>query len=106
MELKKIFFKMGVMCGEMLYATYKFDDFEKMMQEAEEIDDKFNSDMMYCSFVFQAFKDESYDFSKSCFFQEIFSVNGISRHKAIIAKAILTAYEKNVGLPHGGEGGE
>lgn len=96
---KNIFFKMGVMCGEILYTTAKFNDFEKMMQEAERINNKYKSDMRYCTFVFQAFKDASYDFSNSCFFQTKVYVNNILQEKTNIAEAVLAAYEKK-----GGEG--
>lgn len=85
---KRFFYKMGVMCGELLYHTYKFDDFGKMVEEAQKISDKYN-DMQYCTFVIQAFKDDSYDFEKSCFFQTRLPVYDIETKKDNIMKQIL-----------------
>lgn len=91
---KKLFYKMGVMCGELLYYTYKFDDFEKMVQKAKEISEKYK-DMQYCTFVIQAFKDDSYDFEKSCFFQTELFVYDIKTKIDSIAEKILQDSEEN-----------
>lgn len=88
-KTKNYFYKMGVMCGDVLYCTYKFDDFEKMIEEADRINDKYKSDMRYCTFVIQAFKDSSYDFNNSCFFQEEIRVNSVNSESENIAKRIL-----------------
>lgn len=90
---KKLFYKLGVMCGELLYHTYKFDDFEKMVQKAKEISDT-RKDMKYCTFVIQAFKDDSYNFKKSCFFQTELFVYDIEKKLDSIAETILRDCEK------------
>ena len=95
LEQKPFFYKMGVCCGNNLYSTYKFDSFEKMMNEAISIDNKYN-DMKYCTFVFQAFKDTSYDFEKSCFWQEEVSVNNIVRKVESLAEDVWEAFEGEV----------
>lgn len=95
-QRENIFYKMGIMSGSILYITYKFDDFEKMVQKAIEISDKYH-DMQYCSFVFQAFNDNSYDFEKSCFFQTEIRVYDIATKTDILAKSILESYEKKKG---------
>lgn len=89
---KNIFYKMGVICGEMLYSVDKFDNFEKMIQEAKQINDKYKRDMMNCMFVFQAFRDESYDFEKSCFFQTKLFVNDIENKIDALAKSIFAKF--------------
>ena len=91
---KKLFYKMGVMYGEILYCIYKFDDFDKMIEEAKEINDKYKSDMMFCTFVFQAFKDSSYDFRKSCFYQGKCYVNKIEKEAEVIAEKILKCIDE------------
>ena len=94
---KGFFYRMGVLCGNMLYNTYKFDSFDAMMQEAERIDNKYKSDMARCRFCFQAFKDDTYNFEKACFYQQEFPVNGISKNKEKIAEIILRDYEREDG---------
>ena len=76
------------MCGGLLYNTYKFDCFEKMFQKAKEISKKYN-DMKYCTFVIQAYKDNSYDFSKACFSQVEGSVYSIETEIDSIVKKFL-----------------
>ncbi len=93
---KNFYYKMGVTCGKTLYYTYKFDNFEKMMQEANNINNKYKSDMMYCAFVIQAFKDNSYDFEKSCFYQSKLSVNNIESQIENVAQNILKDFEETV----------
>ena len=75
---ENFFYKMGVMCGALLYSTYKFDDFEKMMESAKGIKDRYGRDMLGCQFVIQTFRDGSYDFEKSCFSQIVVPVNDIN----------------------------
>lgn len=89
---KKIFYQIGVMCGNTLYLTYKFDDFEKTMQEACRINNKYKRDMRYCCFVIQAFKDNTYDFEKSCFYQSKIYVNEIEDEVENIVEGILNRF--------------
>ena len=91
------FYKMGVLTGQTLLSVEKFDSFEKMIREAERIDNTYKSDMCYCSFCFQAFKDDTYNFGTSCFFQYHTNVNGISRKICDIERAIIKAYKMNGG---------
>lgn len=92
----KLYYKMGVMCGNLLYFTYKFDDFEKMMKSAKEINNKYKSDMKHCTFVIQAFKDSSYDFKKSCFSQTKVFVNNVESEIDNVIETILSDYESEV----------
>lgn len=89
LKTKNFFYKMGVLCGDVLYCTYKFDDFEKMLQEAKRINDKYKSDMRYCTFVIQSFNNNSYNFLKSCFSQIELNVNDVEAEADNIAKRIL-----------------
>ena len=91
---KNYFYKLGVMCGNTLYCTYKFDDFEKMIKKAKQINDKYKSDMIFCTFVFQAFKDGTYDFKNSCFYQEKICVNQIENKAGVIAEKILKSFDE------------
>lgn len=93
LKSKKFYYKMGVMGGELLYDVYEFDDFEEMMKEAFQICDKYH-DMQRCAFVFQAFKDNSFDFKTSCFFQTKTSVYGIKIQMDDLIRDILHASEK------------
>ena len=91
------FYKVGVMCGNTLLTTYKFDDFEKMMKELSDISNKHKSDMQRCAFVIQAFKDNTYDFKNSCFCQMRIKVNGIEERKDAVASRILHEFEERCG---------
>lgn len=75
MKDKEFFYKLGVMCGQTLYTTFKFDNFKDLCNELTHIKEKYGWDMGLCSFVIQAYNDNSYDFQKSCFMQERFNVN-------------------------------
>lgn len=99
---KGFFYRMGVLCGNMLYNTYKFDSFDAMIQEAERIDNKYKSDMARCRFCFQAFKDDTYNFEKACFSQVDISVNGISKNKERLAEIMLRNYERKEGATSAG----
>lgn len=88
------FYKVGVMSGDILLTTYRFNDFEKMMKELSDIDDKYKSDMQRCAFVIQAFKDSSYDFKNSCFCQMYINVMGIKEKKDTVASRILHEFEE------------
>ena len=90
---KKIFYKMGVMCGETLYMTYKFNKFSKMIEKADEINNKYKSDMRYCCFVIQAFKDDTYDFEKSCFYQDKINVSSVKENAEFVAEKIIKAFK-------------
>ena len=92
----RLYYKMGVMCGNVLYFTYKFDDFEKMIKEATDIKNKYKRDMSYCTFVIQAFKDDSYDFEKSCICQLQISVNQIETALDAVVSKILSTIESEV----------
>lgn len=94
---KKIYYRMGVLCGNMLYYTKKFSSFKEMMQYCEDVDKKDGWDMFRCRFCFQAFKDDTYNFEKACFEQIEFPVNGIASNKERLAEIILKAYEKAKG---------
>lgn len=103
-------YKLGVMCGQMLYETMKFDNFEKMIQEAHQIDEKYQSDMQKCDFVIQTYKDNSYNFESSCISQIRLPVNDIKTKSEDIAGKILSDYApKNKGRRgewwHNEEGG-
>lgn len=91
---KHFYYKLGVMCGQTLYYVYKFDSFEKLAQKAKRIDEKYKSDMRYCSFVIQTFDNSSYDFDNSCFCQITKSVKDIETHFNDIAKEIFENYEE------------
>lgn len=75
MKDKEFYYKVGVMCGENLYTTFKHKGFKELSERLTGIKEKYGWDMGYCKFVVQAYKDNSYDFQKSCFLQEVFSVN-------------------------------
>lgn len=92
----KLYYKMGVMCGSTLYFTYKFDDFEKMIKEATDIKNKYKRDMSCCTFVIQAFKDDSYDFEKSCICQLQINVNQIETAIDAVVSKILSTIESEV----------
>lgn len=92
----RLYYKMGVMCGNVLYFTYKFDDFEKMMKSAKDINNKYKGDMQYCTFVIQAFKDNSYDFKKACFCQIKVRVSDIETGINNVIEKILSDYESEV----------
>ena len=96
-KTKKFFYKMGVLCGDFLYHSYKFEDFETMAEEAKYISNNYK-DMQCCTFVIQAFRDNSYDFKKSCFYQTELFVYDIEKKLDSIAEAILRDCEE------GGEG--
>ena len=85
---KNLRYKMGVVCGEMLYSTMKFDDFHEMVQEAERISERYD-DIQRCSFVFQAYRDDSYNFETVCFFQTKCCVYDIRRKVTDMARCIL-----------------
>lgn len=91
---KEFCYKVGVMCGKELYYTMKFDSFEKMIQEAHQIDEKYQSDMQKCDFVIQAFKDNTYNFETSCISQIRTPVNNIQMKSEDIAGKILSDAEK------------
>ena len=94
---KNFYYRMGVLCGDMLYYTKKFESFETMMQYCEETDKKHGWDMGRCRFCFQAFKDDTYDFATSCFSQVEMPVNGIAQNKGKLAEIILRDYKKKYG---------
>lgn len=87
-------YKLGVMCGQTLYKVMKFVSFEKMIQEAHQIDEKYQSDMQKCDFVIQAFKDNTYNFETSCISQIRTPVNNIQMKSEDIAGKILSDAEK------------
>ena len=93
----KLWYRMGVLCGEMLYYTMKFDTFEAMMQYCADVDKKHGWDMFACRFCFQAFKDDSYNFEKACILQIEMPVNNIDQNKEGLAERILKAYAKTKG---------
>jgi hypothetical protein len=74
-QIEEYFYKLGVMNGSLLYTTYKYDSFNELCNKLTHIKNKYGWDMGLCSFVVQAYKDNSYDFNNSCFFQEKFMVN-------------------------------
>lgn len=90
---KQFCYKVGVMCGNTLYYTMKFNTFKEMVQRLTQIDQTYKSDMQYCKFVIQAYTDNSFDFKHSCFSQIERSVTGIESRVADIAKEILKDYE-------------
>lgn len=90
---KQFYYKVGVMYGQTLYYTMKFNTFEEMFQRLTQIDQKYKSDMQYCSFVIQAYTDNSFDFKNSCFSQTERSVRGIESRVSDIAEEILKDYE-------------
>ncbi len=94
MKEKKFFYKMGVMCGELLYTTSEFDSFEKLLEEAKSINDEFKSDMSNCDFVIQTFRDSSYDFKKSCFSQIRIGVNNIDDKTDFVVRKIINDYSE------------
>lgn len=89
-----LFYKLGVMCGDLLYTTYEFDSFNKLFQEAKSINNKFKSDMANCDFVIQTFIDNSYDFKKSCFSQIRVNVNSIEDRLGYILNEIVKSYSE------------
>ena len=90
---KKFFYKMGVLCGKTLYATFKFNDFDRLIKSASDTSQKYGRDMFLCRFVIQAFSDSSYDFDTSCFSQVECPVNRIALDVELIAKMILGDYK-------------
>lgn len=89
-------YKLGVMYGQLLYKVMKFDSFEKMIQEAYQIDERYQSDMQKCDFVIQAFKDNTYNFETSCISQIRIPVNDIKTKTEDIAGKILSDAEKTL----------
>ena len=89
LEQKKFFYKIGVMCGGIIYSTYKFEDFGMMIQFAKDIRDKYKSDMSNCRFIIQTYKDNSYDFETACFSQIEVAVTQIGLRVEGIAQEIL-----------------
>ena len=90
----KVLYRLGVMCGKTVLMTERFDDFTDMMMHAESIGDIYRSDLARCSVVIQAFKDDSYDFKKACFFQVRMPVYGIGDKADDIARAICKKFER------------
>lgn len=90
---KPFCYKVGVMFGNTLYYTMKFDGFEKMIQRAKDINRQYKSDMQYCTFVIQAYIDNSFDFKNSCFSQTEISVVNVESKVADIAEETLKDYE-------------
>ena len=90
---KQFCYKVGVMCGKALYYTMKFNTFKEMIQRLTQIDQTYKSDMKYCTFVIQAYTDNSFDYKNSCFSQMERSVIGIKSRVTDIAEEILKDYE-------------
>jgi hypothetical protein len=66
------------------------------MKSAKDLNDKYKSDMQYCTFVIQVFKDSSYDFRKSCFSQTKVCVNDVETEIDNVIETILSDYESEV----------
>lgn len=80
-KAKKYFYKVGVLSGVTLLTTFKYDSFNELCNKLTHIKNKYGLDMGYCSFVVQAYKDNSYDFNNSCFLQEEFMVSNWDKTK-------------------------
>lgn len=90
---KQFCYKVGVMCGNTLYYTMKFNTFKEMVQRLIQIEQTYKSDMQYCTFVIQAYTDNSFDYKNSCFSQIERSVIGIKSKVVDIAEEIVKDYE-------------
>lgn len=83
-----ICFKIGVECGDTLYYTREFDDFNRLIEWIEEKVRKFGWDMAFCNLIIQTYKDNSYDFQNACFMQETLSLGFLRSNMANIEQII------------------
>lgn len=87
---KKFFYRLGVLSFSTTLKSFRYDNFESMSNEMTKIKKKYCWDMARCTFVVQAYKDNSYDFYNSCFLQEEFSVNAWDKEKETWLKEEIT----------------
>lgn len=71
---QKFYYILGVMCGETLLTTFEYDNFDELLNKMKSILKKYWHDMYLCTFVVQAFSDNSYDYKNAFFMQEEFDV--------------------------------
>lgn len=92
---KEFRYRIGIVCGELVYETRKYDDFDAVFDYLEQVDEKYGHDMQYCSAVIQAYKDDSYDYKSACFYQKKMPIRGIRALKDRVREEMLEKWHES-----------
>lgn len=95
---KEFWYRIGIVCGELVYEIRKYDDFDAVFDYLEQVDEKYGHDMKYCSAVIQAYKDDSYDYSSACFYQIKKPIRGIRALKDRVREEMLEKWHESDAL--------